>query len=56
MKLLTNYTKSICNETAAAYCDATVTLANEEFARLYNDIDVCTVDLQETIDSTNVNI
>ena len=56
MKLFTNFTKSACNETAAVSCDASVSLQNEDFARLYNGIDDCIEDLTKTTESTNVKI
>ena len=49
-----NFTNSACNETAAASCNATVTLQNANFSRLYTDIDVCIDNLEETTNSTNV--
>ena len=58
MQLFTNlnFTKSACNETAAVSCDASVSLQNEDFARLYNGIDDCIEDLTKTTESTNVKI
>ena len=56
MKLFNDFTKSSCNETAAASCDASVTLELENFMILYNDIDSCISSLKEAIESSNVTI